>query len=324
MQRHILMALVFTVLLLAGCATRTVQTTVLRPAQINLVGYDRVLIGRIDGDGADAMRGATLIRAKLLSRIANSGQYTIVDRESLHAAMDERELQMMGVTGQTDQSGYTAASTLVSGTVFTHQYNQWRTSYQAQDGTYWQTHLQAKVSALLKVIDLDTMEILATDTLETVSQEIVSGSIYGGSPDLDPAPAYEQCYEDLVSQFMKKIAPYSETVPVTLYLVGDAPSTRSGYGFFTAQNYGQARSSFQEAVEFERNNPKQNPGRLSKVIYNCGVAHEYCNEFDEALQCYEEALRLNHDSKYVEAINRIQRLRQEYQEKIDQGLVSPE
>lgn len=315
-------------LALTSCATTDVSTNVLKPAEINMAGYERITVGEFDGEGS------TQLRQRLISAISNSGMYEVIDRDNIRQGMGEQELIDLGLVDSDssyDDGGFLAATSLVTGSILRNDFSQFkekelRTRYDSNNNphnyTVYRNTGTSSVTSAIKVIDLESMMVVAPATIES-SYTASTSWVEGNPPGVAPGPLTESCYKETVTRFMHKIAPFTESVVVTLYKKQGPPSNKSGIQYFKSGNYQRARDMFEEALAYLQADPKSKPKEYSRVYYNLAVACEYCNDYSSAQKYYEEAIRNKSEKKYIQAAQRCSIRLADYRELRNQGIVKP-
>lgn len=280
-----------------GCGTYRVHSKMLKPAQINMAGYEQITIGRIDGP-PEAESAAGVMRERLQEKISATGLYQVYDRDNIAEGVQESALAEYGALFESQGSTrrFQVANALVTGRVLTHRFddNVESNSWQDQNGTVYTNYRAVgtgQASVALKVIDLETLEVVAPAKLDASSQVATDWSPYT-PPQLDPAPVMESCYAQIVDSFMKKIAPYEVPVSVELYSIGTSEQKDAAKRYFKAGDFAAARGQFEQTVEMLRADPKTKPKKLAKAVYNAAVAAEFEGDLDSAMRLIDESLSL--------------------------------
>lgn len=306
--------------MLAGCSTVTVETTVLRPADINMAGYEKITIGEFKGDGGPDLRH------RLKSALFNASNYEILDRENLKMGMREQELIQAGLAdGDESMGNIRVANALLTGDV--------RQDYQEEmkkgvavnnDGKLVDSRYregQARVKAALQIVDLETMQVVANAFLEEKEKAQSKAVIYGSPPRIDRVGLFDECHEDISAKFLRKIAPYRERVDARLFKQGDLAGNESGIAYFKAADYGEAAENFEKAWTDASRDAKMDPDEKAKAVYNLGLALEYLGEMEKALEYYQKANQLDFKDFYMEAEQNCKKRLRERERLMDQGAV---
>lgn len=320
---------VLVVAVLVGCGPTKVNTQVLMPAEINMSGYDRVTVGKFEGEGGEQ------IRQRLITQIGGTGLYDIIDRDNIAEGMSERELAQYGLVDKEDsldEGGLIQANTLIVGDILTHNFSQSResqvvTRYQGEQSynvTQTRTVGTAKVTAAIKVIDLQDMRVIVPTTIPAEDTGATSWVDGNSSPNLIPDPHFQACYDQVVGAFMRKIAPYTVTVVVKLYKVGKAPATKAGINSFKLADYDGALEQFEMALDQIEADPEAKPEHKARVLYNLAVGLEYNQRFEEAIERCQQAIQLDNQKEYILSAQRMEQGLARKRELINQGIIEPD
>lgn len=283
-----------------GC-TSTTKVAVMKPAEINLKGVNKIVIGDISGNSGQDLANA------LTSELFNSNKYEVLDRANLNQVMAEHRLSASGLMNEDTAvklGNIIGASALITGNSNTkiergsYRGDGWRDRYGKYHQTFYK-QAKAKAKAALKLIDLKTGKILAVKNLSDEKyDENRETDAWPPSPDSDILR--EKAINTLVFEFMKAIAPYKAYVNVSF----GSPATPSGEnGIKLAQNglWDDALNAFQAEVNSKPDNADSH--------YNLGLAYQYTYDFDNALACFNKCNRIKVDNKYIQAIKSVEHMR---------------
>jgi hypothetical protein len=302
-----------------GCASDvTVNETLRRPAEINMAGLEKVRLDGIEGAGGEMML------ARLKPALAQS-QFDVLDRGSGAASMQEDTLKKLSVTGADQQAGagVIAADASINGKVLRHDLvNEGvRQGEIIVNGVRYPAYGRvgcAYVDVSMEVVDLRTRRLIATKYIR-VARRAETPLATGAAPALPDQEMFDACYNQVVSRFMKMIAPYTEIIPVKLAKVKDVPQNDTGIAQFQAKNYDLAAKQFYEALGAAKTLPKIKPRDLAGINHNLGIACEFGGHWPEALAWYQQAIALYPDGQYTQSINRCKQRETDRQELANQG-----
>lgn len=114
LNKVLFFVLIFAVVLITGCASPSALVPVTRPAEVNLRGINRIVVGEITGNGGQ------VITDLLTSRLVNSGKFEVLERAQLDRIMREHALNLSGVIDErtaAEVGKLIGATTLISGNV---------------------------------------------------------------------------------------------------------------------------------------------------------------------------------------------------------------
>lgn len=292
-----------------ACAT-TITVSRMKPAEINLAGYTRVAVGDLRGPG-----GQELV-AEVTAALFASKRFEVLDRQHLSNIVKEQDLGASGAISEETAATIgqlIGSAALLVGEVSEYSYNEsqdqqestCRESYKDKDGktqhkdvpciTYWR-RAKARVAATFQVIDTTTGRVLASKNMTAKRQQDVSRVNEWPPPINAGGPWLAACRKQVVSRFMKVIAPYQVTVKVKLLDDGDLPDLEIGNNFATIGNWAKAIESYRRALGAAKMNPKIKPGEVAKVHYNLGVGLGYSGQYDEGIGALETSYGLDPDA----------------------------
>lgn len=277
-----------------GCAmTESIVVPVTKPAEINLKGVKKIAVGEIGGYMGEDI-GEEITNALFVSdRFPD-----VLDRENLNSILREQGLSWSGITTSEESAKLgevIGATALVVGRVSDNDYKEerkqrtfQRTTYTKPKRTYNVTEYTrtgvATLTANLKVIDVQTGKILATKKYEA-SYTITTKKEEGTPPGIDEEDLYEACRGNIVSQFMKSIAPYTIRVEMKFQRDKEIPEIELGINMAKIGNWDNAITNFQNAVN---NHPDS-----WKTHFNLALAYECCEEYDKAIEGFTTAYAMN-------------------------------
>lgn len=268
-----------------GCTTtRRVSETYMRPAEINMVGRKTVVLETIKGQGQNRS-GADIVTSRLRQALIGKG-FTVLDRESMDAKARE---EFFG-DGQTAE--VVSAAVLIRGNLLQNNFStETETGQRTKDGykyNVYRTVGTATAEVGFDVVDLGSTKVITSASIKS-SVKRASDWYTGGAPRVDPSPIFSASYEDVVAQFMRKIAPYQVYVNYNVYPVKEAPRSNAGVSLLQANRPGDAYEEFKAARETAQTLPELKPKVLGLLTHNMAVAKERAGEFDEALNLYVES-----------------------------------
>jgi hypothetical protein len=277
----------FVLACVCGCTTTNqVSDTYMRPAEINMVGRKTVVLEAVKGQGQNR-GGADIVTSRLKQALLGKG-FTVLDRDSMDAKARE---EFFG-DGQTAE--VVSAAVLIRGTLLQNNFStETERSTRTKDGyqyNVYRTIGTAMAEVGFDVVDLGSTKVITSASVKS-SEKRASDWYTGGAPQIDSSPAFSACYEDVVAQFMRKIAPYQVNVNYSVYPVKEAPRSNAGVSLLQANRPGEAYEEFNAALETARNQPELKPKVLGLLTHNMAVAKERAGEFEEALNLYVESSR---------------------------------
>lgn len=311
MKRNKSLSLTLKLVLLFGFALHTIgcgsstKVAVMKPAEINLKGIDKIVIGDISGNSGQDLTNA------LTSELFNNNKYEVLDRANLDQVMAEHRLSASGVMDENTAvqlGNIIGASALITGNSNTKietgskRGKPYRDSYGKYSQTFY-LQAQAKAKATLKVIDLQTGKILAVKNLSDAKYDENSAT-NEWPPRPDSEILKEEAISTIASEFMKAIAPYKAYVSVNF----GSPATPTGEnGVKLAKN-----GLWSDALVAFRSEAESNPNN-AESLYNLGLAYQYTQDYNKAIECFKKCNQIKVDDKYIEGIRNVKNMQRDQQ-----------
>ena len=298
--------------LFTGCGSTGLYVTVTQPAEINLKDFDKISVGEIKGSGSgvlsalsDLVRvvgggetkdsGSHKFSAELTQVLFESKRFEVLDHESLKTGF-----------GQNNRTGNIA---LISGTISEYNYREDLTHKDVEKKdkktgevdttrTYYREGI-AKVSVSLRIVDLRTSKILATRKFDK-SESAKESRKNLKPPRIDRSRLFEACRTQIIRSFMRMIVPYTERVYISFETDKKIPELERGFRMVKLGNWDTALDIFQRVTETYPNSPL-----VHKAYYNLGLSYMYTDQFDQARTALEEAYARKSETKYLNAIKKL-------------------
>lgn len=290
---------------LVSCATTTgTPVSVLRPAEIDLAKYERVAVGQFTG------KNGNLIAQELTQALMESNRFEVLDRANMNAVLNEQKFGQTGLVHDDTAAGMgsiTGTAVLIMGNVNDYHFNEpvekneWRDSQGYYHVSYTRSG-QAHVEVFFKVLDAKTSKVIASKTLDKWKYAKRTGE--SPPPRFDTTSLYAGCREQIVTDFMKVIAPYTDTVFVPLFANDKIGSTEMGKNSAKLGKWGEAKGHFETALAMAESDPKlsKDLDLLAQLHCNVGLAHLFTNEFADAKKEFETAYTLSPKDTYLTQI----------------------
>jgi tetratricopeptide (TPR) repeat protein len=270
--------------------------------------YKRVAVMGIEGEKGTEIAG--LLTDKLFA----SQRFEVLDKANIDTLIKEQKL-----SGSALYSAEGAANVgkllRVDGLIFGSSTNYYKEhiekeSYKDSEGGYHTTYTRtgkAHVKLSIRVTDVASSKIAATKVFNT--DRVASTRKTDGDPDpIDPEPLYEGCFSEVVTKFMKVIAPYTELVTVRLQKFGYYPEDiTKARQFVENGRWADAKEIFKQVLERAEKDPEVSKynDEIAMAHYNYALGLQYTGEFDEAIKNLELAYRMvPSESQYNEQISK--------------------
>ena len=293
-------------LLLTACGTASVYLTVTRPAEINLSDYRKIVIGDILDPEGKAGHHAADLADKITEGLFASQAYEVLDRQNMVAILQEHSL---GETGLIDENTapqigrIIGSAAMVFGRIQNDSYSDEVTTqkpYTDKDGKTheWQVRRGVyRLSATLKIIDVETARILAVKTVSARSSATRRADKQVPAK-IDPEPLYVKCANDITRQFLRMIAPYQVQIRAAFLTDKLLPEVDQAVGLFRAGEWEDGIAILERVT---RKKGLESDVQ-AKTFYNLGLALISTGQYDEAIEQLKTALSLDPTSRRIQSM----------------------
>ncbi len=308
---------------LAACGTVRIPVMVTHPAEINMVPYKQVAMGQVDGNLGRAFSDG------LKNHLVESGRFQVVDRSRLDQIMRELNLSMSDLTDEGNRARLgklLTASAMITGHA-EGGYNEELTKkastcYSGETEVpctiYYRTGV-FKTSGSVDVIDVQTGQIIKSKLLTNKCEETKSAT--NGVPEvIDKDALGGQCVSTNILVFYKAISPWNETVQVPFQTDKTIPELETGVNKMKIGETAQAIELFAGAAKNAEGNPGVKPKAIAAAYWNLGLAYEYTDEFEKAIEAFKKGHSFNAASQYLDEIRNVERRRGEKRRLVEQGM----
>ena len=318
--------IIYAVFFVSGCATVRVPISVTYPAEINMNAYKTIAVSTIEGPiGSEVSDG-------IKESLVEGNRFKVIDPAYMNQILDQ--LRMTG-NDLFDQNNRVklgkllpAAALIVGHTkAETKQQNYYAAAtchrdYQCGNKTcstaypctqYWCV-TTVNAYAGLEVIDVSTGSLLSSKQIP-YSKSVESGRSTTGQPACpDTSPLLGNAVSYIVSTFMHSIQPWTEIVQVPFMKDGDIPELKIGIEYAQAGQMDEAVKKFEEAVQNAKTNPKLDASDVARAYWDLGLAYEYSDQFDKAIDAFKSAFNSDpSNEQYLQEENRVKARQREYQ-----------
>lgn len=299
------------ILVLAGCATQSVNMKLQRPAEVNLHSYHQVAMGDIWAPPHQWFR-AQDIRDAFTSKLLESDYFeTVLDRQYLQAILQEHQLAWSGLVDESTapQLGqFIGAAALVVGRVTRDEYKEDiisevvvkkdKDNQEYEVLKYTRTGTQF-VSVNIQIMDIQTSAVIANKKLVTQYSDSKTADDRQ-PPNIDQSFLYGVCVDNLSVQFIRTVAPYYVNVSATYELDKKyLPELNVAHQMVVI---GETRRAL-EILTTATQKPDIPFKSRAKAFYDLGIIQMYSGEYDQALDNFVQAYNLvPKNSRYTNAI----------------------
>ncbi len=295
--------------LLLGCGTKSIQMTVLRPAEVNLKDYHTIAVAQIVNVKGRPSGHAKDLAEQITQKLVESGRFDVVDRRHLKAVLKE---QSLGASGLVDESTASelgrllGASVLIFGRIQEDVYKEEISSDKPYKTKKGKVHVRKRRKGTyrfrvsLKLIDVQNGKILTVKQFSATKSKQTS-ALDKTPPKIDKSTLYQSCMKSVGKQFIKVIAPYKQRVSASFETDDLLPEVDGAIAFFNAGEWDEGLQMLKSAAH----KPGLNAEVKAKAFYNLGLAQIYNHQFEAAIRNIKQAIRLNPESsRYPEALKK--------------------
>lgn len=308
-----------------ACSTVYVPVVVMRPAEIDLHGKRELVLHGFDGEGGVA------IEARLKDQVARSGYLKLVERRNLDRVMAELQLstsELASTESRKKLGQLMTGSIMVTCRLDSYGYEEKvdreerkckRTKdkkeieYTCYDD---KRRGEAKVSAGFDVVDIETGENIAPKFVQCLRVKTTSENSEKKTPSppsIDGSSMVSECADVVVSDFLKAIMPWKDTVQAPFQKTSELPELEQGIEYAKNGQWPDAVQRFRDAVEKASQAEGISPKDRAKAHFDLALAYEYTSRFDEAVEQAKLAYELTSDTDYLDEVPKIETRRAEEQ-----------
>ncbi len=314
----LLLSIVFFTL---SCGVVKVPVTVTHPPEIDVSKYQQVAIVDIKGNLGNTFYD------ELKYRLVEAGHLKVIDRDRLNAILREQNLSQSDLSDEKSRlklGKMLSAAALIMGH-YNGDYEEKITKddpYQDKEGKTHQTfNREGKYTTqgFIDVIDVETGQIIKSKKLQSSASdtETETDKMPKG---IDREVLTGKCISQDLNIFFRAISPWRERIMVPFEKDGKVKELEKGINMAKMGEMEEAIKIFYNAAQAAENNPNIGAISIARSYWNLGLALEYTWEFDRAIECFITANRFNPNDKYVREKVHVERLREERQRLIKQGI----
>jgi tetratricopeptide (TPR) repeat protein len=301
-----------------GCGTVRVPVQVTHPAEINMASYKQVAISRIDGTLGNAFED------DLKGRLVESGRFTLVDRARLDQIMRELNLSNNDLLAQSGKAAKLGKLLPATAIITGRTNGKYEEKMTYEDATCYRDSKDKKgylcktytrtgtylTDGSIDVIDVATAQILKSRSLGNRCENKISAT--EANPDIiDRNALASTCSHQNVTKFMKAISPWTEMVQAPFQKDGDLPSLEAGVNLAKIGDMQGAAGTFQAAAKSAEMNPKVSPKTIAKAYFNLGLANQYSDQYDKAMEAFKKSYTLDPSDATAKEIKNCEKLQGE-------------
>jgi tetratricopeptide (TPR) repeat protein len=309
----------FSAALLCACGSVAVRVPVMKPAEINMAGYQSIAIGGMTGNSNNAIGDA------LEEALVNSQKFQVVDRQHMQQMM--KELQLSASDLADSSSAAKLGKVITAGAlIFGETTDQFReTPYDSKytddkkvPHTVYGIRGEVYLRVTFKVVDTSTGRLLVAKTYEERRDD--SNTALDRRPEpIDRRTLERSARGAVVARFMKAIVPHQEYMEANFQKDGDLPQLEGGIGYAQRGDWKNAQDIFNSAAQDAEKNTKLKSGQVAKCYWNLGLSYEYAGDYDKASDMINKAYKLTNNADMLPELDNVKRLQADSRRLMEQS-----
>jgi len=324
--------------LASACGTVAVKVPMMKPAEVNMAGYQSIAIGglteynqhthyywwSVDPSRLHPMTGM------LEEALVATNRFQVVDRSHLDGILREQKL------GATDLAAEGSVSKLgkvitAGALIFGEVQDTYKESKKREKCSVLfdkKQHVcnsitgEFRVVAHLKVVDVSTGQLKVTKNLEDTASDTNTGTDEPASP-IDRPALEKKAREQVIAAFMKSIAPYQVVVEARFQTDGDIAQFETGIVWAKRGEWAKAIDIFNAAAQEAEKNTKLKSGQVAKCYWNLGLAYEYSGQYDKAVDLINKAFTMSNNPDVLNELDNVKKLRADAEKLQAQNAAAP-
>lgn len=323
----ILASLILVMFLLSSCGTVNIPMRVTHPAEINMTPYKQVALAEIEGNMGQNVSDA------IKNLLIESGRFQVVDRSRLDQIMKELNLSQSDLADTFNRAKLgklMSASAMIAGRA-EGTYDEKLTKEETVCAKYIGGQMVSvactkymrkgtyRTAGSIDVIDIQTGQILKSKLFNNVCEK--KNTAYDGIPEsIDTGALGSECLTKNVHAFMKAISPWTETVQSPFQTDKAIPELEQGINKAKMGDLNESTTIFANAAKAAEGNASIKPLSIAKAYFNLGLAYQYTDEFDKAIEAFKKAYSLHPSEMFLKEKNNCERLKADKRKLAEQGM----
>ena len=139
----------------------------------------------------------------------------------------------------------------------------------------------------IDIIDVQTGELIRSKSL-SASRKSQKSQAEAKPEMIDKESLRASAVNENVGYITRAITPWTETIDARFTKVKKIPALEMGINSARLGKMDKAIALFRKACKESEMNPELKPKEISETFWNLGLALEYTEKFDEAIECFEK------------------------------------
>ena len=313
-------------LFVGGCSRMTVPVPVWRPAEIDLGRRNAILVKPFTG------RGGATVETYVMELLKEARTINLVAAEHREAVLRELMLSNSDLAGPGPRNKLgrlTAATVILTGRALDYRYDEYVESYAKtcvrkvkREGKWieeeytcyeYERNGSAVVRVAFQLIDVESGEVVLSRNLRASRRETTESE--DGPPAwIDGDGMLDDCARETARDFVKIISPWQDVIRASFYRDDSLPMMETGIEYARGGQWDLAVGEFVRAVNIASTDPGIKIKAAGKAHWNLGLAYEYTERYDQAIEQIQKAHALTGDEDYLREVAHVERLKREQAE----------
>jgi tetratricopeptide (TPR) repeat protein len=291
-----------------ACAAAPVRVPALKPAEINMAGYQSVGIGSMTGNGNAAIADG------LEEALVNSQRFQVVDRQ--HMSQLLKELQLTSADLRDPATAQKLGKVMTAGAIIlgeasdqfreTPSSNQFKDSAKASHAVH-SVKGEVYVRVTFRVVDVASGQLIVAKTYEE-RRDDVNSAVDKRPETVDRRVLERAARQAVIARFMKAIVPHTEYMEAKFEKDSDMPQLEAGIAHAQRGEWKEAQEQFNAAVNDAENVRKLKAGKVATCYWDLGLSYEYAGDYAKADETIGKAYKLSNDPQMVGELDAVRRL----------------
>jgi len=295
-----------------GCSSVGVPVTVSHPAQYNLGQHKVIALDNISG------RAGLAYTSALRARLYDSGRFKIVNYAGRKKALDELRLASsdLSAAGSNPGLGHLEVATVIITGAVDSDYQEWMDSKTNQyydkagncrTSTTYTRHLRGSMYGNIELTEVLSGKVLHSSTIKRTCERATA------AVDSQPAPPdrsslLQDCADADMTELMHKLLPWQETIEISYLKDSKIKDLEQGINLVRSGQTEEAIALFAAAAAAAESNPKIKAASIAKAYWDIGLAYEYSWRFDQAVEAFRNAYKIDARQMYLDEISHARQL----------------
>ncbi len=319
--------LIVFILLFTSCKP-FIEVTLKRPVELAVHSKKKIAMNVILNEEGQTDAESLTLTDEITEKLVMSKLFEIVDRQNINSYMQEHSLGQSGLidenSGSASLGKIFSTGVMIFGRIQSNLYKEEESRsepYTDSKGVTCVKHVRKGVlnyKVTLKLIDVETSKIIAVKSING-SAETTTNGVNKNAPTINFIKLKNESRQKVISKFVKlvnktmKVAPVYEEVKKNIYFAKDAnlPELFIALELIKSQKIDESI----KLLETSANRTDLNSSVKAKAIYNYGAMLEVKGNYTEAIETYQDAIKLDNQNMFYKEALKSARKEKYYEDK---------